>query len=200
MSGPANPLVYAEFSVTTEGFWIGENMSTSVGAVATDDVVDEQELARRAFAEDYGVFWESAGSPRMEGRILGYLLIMEQPFISSADLATVLNASAGSVSMTTRRLVESGFVRRHAVAGDRSHYFRMESDVWGGWLAGERRFLEKQRELMERGLELIPQDPGGARERLINGRDYMTWVISYHRKMLVDWEAVKAERDATPNP
>jgi DNA-binding transcriptional regulator GbsR (MarR family) len=161
-----------------------------------NEAPDDRELDRRAFAEDFGVFWEGAGSPRMEGRILGYLLIMQQPFISSSELAHVLNASAGSVSMTTRRLVEAGFVRRHAVAGDRSHYFRMERDVWGGWLAGERKFLEKQRALMERGLELLPETDEGARERLINGRDYMTWVISYHRKMLVDWEAAKAERDA----
>ena len=132
----------------------------------------------------------------MEGRILGYLLIMEQPFISSADLATVLNASAGSVSMTTRRLTEAGFVKRHAVAGDRSHYFRMENDVWGSWLAGERKFLEKERDLLEQGLALVGSDDSSARERLIIGRDYMTWVISYHRKMLADWQAVKLARDA----
>ncbi|MDO7882298.1 GbsR/MarR family transcriptional regulator [Salinibacterium soli] len=173
-------------------------MSTD-DAAATAEVVDEKEAARRAFAEDFGLFWEAAGSPRMEGRILGYLLIMDAPYISSADLASVLNASAGSVSTTTRRLVEGGWVRRHAIPGDRSHYFRMENDVWGGWLAGERRFLEKQRDLMERGLELGFTD-GDARQRLINGRDYMTWVISYHRKMLVDWEAAKAERDGTPKP
>ncbi|TXK17825.1 MarR family transcriptional regulator [Homoserinibacter sp. GY 40078] len=134
----------------------------------------------------------------MEGRILGYLMVMESPYISSADLAEALNASAGSVSMTTRRLVEAGFVRRHAVPGDRSHYFRMESDVWGGWLAGERKFLERMRELMTRGLELGIDDQH-ARERLVNGRDYMSWVISYHRKMLGDWEAAKAERDARAN-
>lgn len=185
-------LPYADSSVFTEDS-NGAVMSSHAGEATP--VVDEKEAARRAFAEDFGLFWESAGSPRMEGRILGYLLIMDAPYISSADLAAVLNASAGSVSMTTRRLVEAGWARRHAIAGDRSHYFRMENDVWGGWLAGERKFLEKQRDLMERGLELGITD-GDARQRLVNGRDYMTWVISYHRKMLVDWEAAKAERDA----
>lgn len=172
-------------------------MSYSVEAHA---VVSQREQARRDYAEDFGLFWESAGSPRMEGRILGYLIIMEQPYISSAELATVLNASAGSVSMTTRRLVEAGFIKRHPVAGDRSHYFRAESDVWGSWLAGERKFLEKERELLEHGLDVLGPDDTNARQRLINGRDYMTWVISYHRKMLADWEAVKAERDAKQTP
>jgi hypothetical protein len=175
-------------------------MAGSAGAQVDDDRVSEQELARREFAEEWGLFWEGAGSSRMEGRILGYLLIMEQPYISSSELATVLNASAGSVSMTTRKLVEYGFVKRHPVPGDRSHYFRTESDVWGSWLAGERRYLEKERELMETGLALLGPDDHNARQRLINGRDYMTWVISYHKKMLADWEAVKAERDAKLKP
>lgn len=164
--------------------------------VSGAEIIDEHERARREYAEEFGVFWENSGSPRMEGRVVGYLLIMEQPFISSADLATVLNASAGSVSMTTRRLVEIGYVKRHAVAGDRSHYFRMENDVWGSWLAGERKYLEKERELLERGLELVNPDDTTATQRLLNGRDYFIWVQSYHRKMLADWEAVKAERDA----
>lgn len=187
--------VYADFSEASESSRIGEIMSSDVERAVFAEI-DERELARRAYAEDFGIFWESAGSPRMEGRIIGYLLIMEQPFISSAELATVLNASAGSVSTTTRRLTEAGFLKRHAVAGDRSHYFRMENDVWGSWLAGERKVLEKERELLEQGLALVGDADPSARERFINGRDYMTWVISYHRKMLADWEAVKAARDA----
>lgn len=189
-----NTLLYAEFSVAAETSQIGEIMSTTLGDASP---VDDRELARRAYAEDFGIFWESGGSPRMEGRILGYLLIMDKPFISSAELAAVLNASAGSVSMTTRRLTEAGFIKRHAVPGDRSHYFRTENDVWGSWLAGERKFLQREREILERGLDILGPGDDAARQRLINGRDYMTWVISYHRKMLADWEAVKAERDAT---
>lgn len=187
--------IYADFSELSESLRIGEIMPSDAQNPLTAGI-DEAERARRAYAEDFGLFWESAGSPRMEGRILGYLLIMEQPYISSADLAAVLNASAGSVSTTTRRLTEAGFIKRHAIAGDRSHYFRTENDVWGSWLAGERRFLEKERELLEQGLALVGPEDSSARERFINGRDYMTWIISYHRKMLADWEAVKVARDA----
>lgn len=27
-------------------------------------------------------------------------------------------------------------------------------------------------------------------------RDYMTWLVTYHRKMLDDWEQFKRDRDA----
>jgi hypothetical protein len=196
---PIEVVLYAEPSVHTEESPEAENMAPSAGAQIDDDRVSDKELARREFAEEWGLFWEGAGSPRMEGRILGYLLIMEQPHISSADLASVLNASAGSVSMSTRRLLEAGFIKRQSVPGDRSHYFRTEADVWGSWLAGERKYLEKERDLLESGLALLTPDDENARQRLVNGRDYMTWVISYHKKMLADWEAVKADRDAKLN-
>lgn len=158
--------------------------------------LDEREARRRAFAEEFGLYWEQAGSPRMDGRILGYLIIMNAPYISSAELAKVLNASAGSVSMATRRMVDAGFIKRHVVPGDRSHYFRADDDPWGSFLAGERRYLDRQRELLERGFEVIGDGDADARERLRNGRDYMSWLVTHHRKMLAEWEAFKQERNA----
>jgi len=132
----------------------------------------------------------------MDGRILGYLIIMNAPYISSAELGKVLNASAGSVSMATRRMVDAGFIKRHVVPGDRSHYFRADDDPWGSFLAGERRYLDRQRELLERGLDVIGDADTEARERLRNGRDYMAWLVTHHRKMLAEWEAFKQERNA----
>ena len=159
--------------------------------------VTADEAARRDFVEQFAVMWEMAGSALMDGRILGYLMMMREPYISSADLGSALSASAGSVSMSTRRLVDSGFIARHVVPGDRSHYFRAEDDIWGSWLAGERRYLDRQRVTIEQGLAVL--DPADERDeevrhRLVNGRDYMTWVSRYHRKMLAEWQEY---RDST---
>ena len=175
-------------------------------AVSRPDLGEDEpseDADRRAFAEEFGLMWESIGSPLMDGRILGYLMVMRPPFISSAGLAAALNASAGSVSMATRRLVESGFIKRQVVPGDRSHYFRVERDIWGSWLAGERRYLDVERQLIERGLDLLTDDPAdeAVRQRLVNGRDYFLWLTTYHRRMLADWEEFKRQRDSgTPGP
>lgn len=162
--------------------------------------LDAREQARRVFAEEFGVIWErERGSPRMEGRVIGYLMVMRDPYISLADLGKVLKASTGSISLTTRNLADMGFIRRHVVPGDRSHYFRAESDMWGSWLAGERRYLDRQRVCIESALAIVEDssDEGdiAARERLENGRDYMIWLASYHQKMLAAWETYKQERD-----
>jgi DNA-binding transcriptional regulator GbsR (MarR family) len=130
------------------------------------------------------------------------LLIADEP-TTALDVtvqAEVLAASAGSVSMTTRRLVDAGFIKRHAIAGDRSHYFNADVDIWGSWLATERRYLDRQRQTIEAGMALVadsddPRDRDAYR-RMENGRDYMAWLREYHHNMLEAWEAFKANRDA----
>lgn len=154
------------------------------------DAVDDWESSgrRRQFIESFGVLREMAGEPRMEGRVLGYLMTSSKPYVSSAELARELKASAGSISVITRRLIEMGMVARHAIPGDRSHYFTVDDDIWGSFLAGERRYLDRQRTLFADLLADVPAELDGPRRRLVNARNYMEWLASYHRKMLADWK------------
>jgi DNA-binding transcriptional regulator GbsR (MarR family) len=164
---------------------------------------------RQAFVEEFAIMLgEAAGMPLTDARVLGYLIMTRAAASSSADLQAALGASSGAVSMATRRLVDSGFVKRQTVPGERSHYFRAETDVWGSWLAGERKYLDRQRDVIARGLAVVEQDgrtgdgdlDAAVRERLRNGRDYMQWLHGHHRKMLEDWEAFKAARDTGDAP
>jgi DNA-binding transcriptional regulator GbsR (MarR family) len=125
--------------------------------------------------------------------VLGYLMVSNKPFVSSAELAKALTASAGSISTTTRGLIELGFILRHVVPGDRSHYFKVNDDIWGSFLAGERRYLDRQRQLLEEMLTALPTGLPGPRKRLRNARNYMEWLASYHRKMLADWQEYNAK-------
>ncbi len=156
---------------------------------------------RRQFIEAFGVLREMAGSTRMEGRVLGYLMTSTKPYVSSAELAAALKASAGSISGTTRQLIESGFIARHAIPGDRSHYFTVDDDIWGTFLAGERRYLDRQRALFSELLPDVPADLDGPRRRLRNARNYMEWLARYHRKMLADWKIYnETHGDAADDP
>ncbi|WP_326807604.1 transposase [Streptomyces sp. NBC_01775] len=157
--------------------------------------------SRESFVEEMGLLWEAVGSARMDGRIIGYLIVTDAPYVSSAQLADALKVSAGSISLATRRLTEAGFVKRHAVPGERSRYFRMEDDVWGSFLAGERRFVEEQRQLGEKVLELLGDEEVGPRRRLENMCDYMRWIQGAHRDLLEGWSAYRlAQRPDTEAP
>lgn len=159
------------------------------------DQIDDRERERRQFAEDLSVIWELAGTSRMDGRVLGYLMVTDKPFLSSAQLAKALQASSGAVSMATRRLRDTRFIRRHSVPGDRSHYFAAEDDPWGGFLANERTYLDTEIQLIDEAIADLGPDEEQARTRLTNGRDYFMWLQEYHHKMLADWQEYKRARD-----
>lgn len=168
---------------------IGHRSEVSQPCLAADE--------RSRLIEEMGLIWEELGSPRMEGRIVGYLMFSNAPQVSSAELASELRASAGSVSMATRRLVEIGFIRRVAIPGDRSRYFCAEEDVWGAFLAGERRHLLRRATYAQAAFEALGPGDEAPRTRLANMHSYMVWLMGYHRKMLQDWEQFKREQDAT---
>jgi DNA-binding transcriptional regulator GbsR (MarR family) len=143
-----------------------------------------------------GTMWYEMGEPPIEGRIVGYLMLSNAPHVSSAELIEVLQTSAATISTTTRRLADVGFIRRVSVPGQRGNHFRVEDDIWGAFLAGERKYLGRRSQFASEILEKLGSDDATLRRRVENMRDYMTWLATYHRKMLDDWEQVKRERDA----
>ncbi|WP_334150089.1 GbsR/MarR family transcriptional regulator [Microbacterium sp.] len=145
---------------------------------------------QRTFVEQFALAWQTTTSNRMEARIIALLMIVDRPYLSSGEIATLLTASAGSVSTATRHLSEIGFIHRVAIAGDRSYYFAVEDDVWGGFLASERHYLRMLSAAISVGMDEI--ETGGLPERrLRNAHNYMTWLRGYHTKMLADWQAYR---------
>jgi hypothetical protein len=167
----------------------------TVDSVGDDARLTELDDATWSFVEDFATSWVSTNNSRMDGRVLALLIIVEEPFLSSARIAELLRASTGAVSTATRSLVSVGFLKRHSVPGDRSHYFRVEDDVWGNFLSGEREYLRRMKATVVGGLSLVPDDASGPRTRLRNAQRYMTWLEGYHRKMLADWEAYRDAPD-----
>ncbi|WP_454049972.1 GbsR/MarR family transcriptional regulator [Cellulomonas sp. Marseille-Q8402] len=172
-------------------------MSTD-GSDAAPDLALSPDALR--WIEQFALTWEGSHSPRMEGRVVGVLMIVDRPYLSSQQIAHLLTASAGAVSTATRRLVEIGFIQRHAVAGDRNHYFRVEDDIWGSWLESERNYLPRLQRVIDEGLDASPAGDEGPRRRLLNARNYMEWLAGYHRKMLADWEAYRDAQAGTGEP
>ncbi len=150
---------------------------------------------RSWFIERFADYWHSQALSRVEGRIVGHLLLDDSPGVSAEAIAAAVGASRGSVSTYTRRLVDIGFVQRVRHPGDRTHYFVMKADVWGGFLENEHAYLEHQRVLAETALAQMR--PGGrAHERVQNMHDYMVWMLGFYGTLREQWEGYKAARDA----
>lgn len=110
---------------------------------------------RQAFVEEFGLFFERSGLPRMAGRILGWLLVAEPPHESMNDLAEALQASKGSISNMTRFLIEMGLLERVSLPGERRDYFRIPGHAWLRVMERKMSELTHVRELTERALTVM---------------------------------------------
>ena len=181
-------LRYGCYSPLGEGIAVTEHQEPEV---------DQREKERRDFAEEFSLVWQLTGIPRMDGRILGYLMVTPEPYLSSATLCDVLKMSPGAVSTSTRRMVEAGFIRRHAIPGDRNHYFVASDDPWGSYLASESPSFVRTRDVLDRELARIPAEDTSARRRVQNGRNYMEWIERAHKSILLEWEKYNREHNGT---
>jgi len=118
------------------------------------------------FVEELGMQFElEAGTPRMVGRVLGWLLACDPPEQSAGELAHTLQASKGSISTATRVLLRMGLVERLRVRGERFDRFRALPEAWDEFLWRDEQF-EAPRRVLRIGLEALAGEPPARRERL----------------------------------
>jgi DNA-binding transcriptional regulator GbsR (MarR family) len=148
------------------------------------------------FIEDVGLLLEESGLPRMAGRILGLLLICNPPHQSPSELAEKLRASKGSISTMTRLLVEMDLIERIALPDDRRDYFQIKRDAWSQIIMFEVSEFVAGRQLTERGLALMENEPPELQERLQEARDLYAF-LEHEAPLLIErWNKVREKRAA----
>lgn len=81
-----------------------------------------------------------------------------------------------------------GFIRQVAVAGERSHFFRADDDVWASFLAHENKEYRRARDLAQSVLTRLSNADEHPRIRFQNMRDYHEWLEADHQDLLTRWE------------
>lgn len=84
----------------------------------------------RDYLERWGILFEQLGGSRMMGKVLAWLLICDPPEQTAAEIAEAVGASAGSVSTTSRALVNAFMIERIGKPGQRSSFFRVRPGMW----------------------------------------------------------------------
>ncbi|MBV2363355.1 GbsR/MarR family transcriptional regulator [Streptomonospora nanhaiensis] len=124
------------------------------------------ERERQVFAEELGRFFEERGLPRMEGRVLGRLIVCSPPHQSADELAEALGVSRGAISMAIRLLQRSEAVERFTVPGSRRHYYRLRPGFWRGEIDTRVQEAAAVRALAENGLKRLEGAPAEDLDRL----------------------------------
>ncbi|MEU6552263.1 winged helix DNA-binding protein [Streptomyces sp. NPDC046915] len=130
------------------------------------------------------------GWPPMAGRAAGLLMLSERP-MTLAELQDALDASKGSVSETTRLLIENGTVERYKEPGRRQFVYRWRDDAWVGCLQHIVDSTTQLRALAERAQEQGAGMPAAQRERLREMREYYTFMVGHLEALLPRYAEVR---------
>lgn len=145
--------------------------------------------AEQAYIEEFGLYWEQMGLPRMTGRILAWLLICDPPQQTMPDLTEALQASKSSISTGTRMLIQFGFIERISLPGERRDYYRLLPHLWSRVLAEKRNQFNLFLQLAERGLALLDGADPQRRERLEEMHDLYAFMDREYPALLERWRA-----------
>lgn len=159
---------------------------------------DEQQVARKQFAEEMGLVLEQLGLPRMAGRVLGWMLLSDAPYHTLDGIAEALQASQGSISTMTRLLIQGGLMERVALPGQRRDHFRIKPGNWGALMLGRMNWVTVFRQTLERGLALIGEGDASNREPLQELRDLYAFVEREFPALYERWQRERAETGRQP--
>jgi DNA-binding transcriptional regulator GbsR (MarR family) len=153
-----------------------------------------QQLEQMHFVEEVGLMFEMAGLPRMSGRIFGWLLISNPPQQSHGELAEILKASKGSISTMTRLLIQIGLIERISLPGERRDYFQIKSQAWSQMTKQRIAQIAAFRQLAEKGLDLLKENPPRLRQRLEEMRDIHAFLERELPLLDERWELEQKQR------
>ena len=156
----------------------------------------DHDLRVRHFVEEQGLLWEGSGLPRMTGRILGWLLVCQPAEQTAAQLAEALTASKGSISTSTRLLLQLRLLERVSLPGERSTYFRIAEGAWGRYIMAEHSRVTLFREGAERGLALLEGRPAEQRARLLEFRDLFAFIEREYPLLLEHYAQWRADKES----
>ncbi len=140
------------------------------------------------FVEDMGLLYEDEGLPPMAGRLMGWLLICDPSHQTAAELAEVLGASGGSISQTTRLLIQLGFLDRIAIPGQRSAAFRLRPKACPEHMSQILQRTSVKRELLERALELLAGRPPEDAQRLNDHLGFLRFIERELPALIARWD------------
>ena len=146
---------------------------------------------QQQFVEEVGLYFERIGLTRMEGRVIGWLLICDPPYQSMSDLVEALGASKSSISVSLRTLTTLYLIEQVSIPGKRRDYYKASRDMWNRSFSARMHQLTELRQLAEHGIDLLADDPPEQRRRLELMRDHNAFMEQEFPKLLAEWEKIK---------
>ncbi|MEK4974991.1 MarR family transcriptional regulator [Niallia sp. FSL R7-0648] len=145
----------------------------------------EYDEEKQVFVEKLGIYYEDYGIPRIGGRILGLLLVSNQP-ISAEQMSNLLKVSRGSVSTNVRLLVSMGLLEKVSAVGDRIDYYSVSESIWDNAIKTRIDGFKNLKKIVELGLKAL-EEHSDANKKFSEMLLWVDSMISSHEKVLLEW-------------
>lgn len=140
-----------------------QSARTRKGPAMTQEARDAE---LRDVVEEVGLWFESSGVPRMAGRVVGWLMVCDQPEQTMAELAEELGASMGSISTMTRLLMQMGLIERKTTAGERRVRYRLRPEAFSWTIEDRLAHIRSFLDIAERARRVLEAEEPLRRERV----------------------------------
>lgn len=145
------------------------------------------------FVEQMGLIMERMGASRTFGRILGLVLVVEEP-MSLKDMAEVLQVSKASVSTNTRMCEQTGLLKRVSKPGDRRTYYEMLPGAFETTIRRRIIGMHEMLEVVKDGMAGLDDAHPLARQRMQELYDLYLYLGEGMDAALTQWNAMKNQQ------
>ncbi len=143
-----------------------------------------------AYIEEAGLMFEKLGMTRMTGRVLGYLLVCDKDAVTFDQILETLKASKGSVSNSTRQLIQIGFIEPVTFPGDRKTYYRMSDIEIDEILRNRMKLFSDFSSVLAKGRSVKERDDAVSKW-LLEASVFYSWVESQIDEVIERWQQEK---------
>lgn len=112
-----------------------------------------------------GIFFQTEGMPRTAGRLLG-LMIFDGDAISFSELSKRLRVSRGSISTSSRLLLQAGLIKRTSKPGERQDYFQLADNPYRALIETQISRFQCAHNDVAKTIDAVPQDNRDICQRL----------------------------------
>jgi DNA-binding transcriptional regulator GbsR (MarR family) len=142
-------------------------------------------MEKTRFIEKLGLYYENYGIPRIGGKILGLLLVENNP-ISAEQMSKTLNVSRSSVSTNVRFLVMSGFLEITTLSGSRTDYYTISEKAWENSIKMRIDGFKNLIEIIEQGIDTLSKD-SEVNTKLTQMKQWSDMMLNGHEKLIAEW-------------
>lgn len=142
------------------------------------------------FVERMGLAMERAGAARTFGRILGLLMVVDDP-VSLDEMREILRVSKASVSTNARLCERAGLVLKVSKPGDRKIYYELLPNAFEITITHRVASLKEFIDIVEDGLSALDETHAKARDRLMEMHGLYTCLGEGMKNALEQWRNEK---------